>query len=103
MRIYTVHILNVSRNYLFPFLEYISNPKLVPQKPEGGCPAPSFPSSYLSTCCCGEGCCWDNCNTPPDGFDPPPDDCLKGAIPTSKWFKDTQKHVWVAQVLGNIK
>ena len=43
----------------------------------GTCPS----STYLwnSYCCCGSGCCWDQC-----GWQSPPLDCIQD-VPASKW------------------
>ena len=42
-------------------------------------------STYLwnSQCCCGSGCCWDQCD-----WQSPPPNCIKD-VPDSKWvFND---------------
>ena len=44
------------------------------------CPSPSY--KYQTSCCCGNGCCWDDCS-----WSPPPQNCTQ-RIPNSKWVYD---------------
>ena len=48
----------------------------------GECPSPSYLYEYAGVdyCCCGDGCCWNECS-----YSTPPADCLQN-VPDSQWI-----------------
>ena len=48
-----------------------------PENNGGFCPSPTY--EWNHQCCCGSGCCWDQC----DSLSPPMN-CLDG-IPNAQW------------------
>ena len=48
-----------------------------PENNGGFCPSPSY--EWNHQCCCGGGCCWDQCD-----YSSPPTNCLDG-IPNAQW------------------
>ena len=68
---------------------------LVPKKPVSGCPQGT--NAYGHTCCCRNGCCWDNCRSvDPNTYG----DCLKGT--GAIWARDSVAGKWRAQI-GNFE
>ena len=64
---------------------------LIPKKPSSGCPSGTH--SYYGTCCCEDGCCWNNCRSAdPNNHG----NCLKGT--DAIWVRNSAKGIWVAQI-----
>jgi len=61
-------------------------------KPGGSCPSGTSQhrGEHGTTCCCYDGCCWDNCRTqiPPEGK------CL-ASFETATWTYDYKNKFWV--------